>query len=150
MNPITYTQIIKEMVKKNFILLVRSRSSALVILLGPFFIIFLIGAAFNTTSLHNIRIGIYAEEQSNILDQITTSLIDNEFTVTETETEEECVNLVKSGGTHLCMSLPGSITEESLAREIIFHIDYSKVNLVFTILNVITGEVEEISNDLSV
>ncbi|MEK6868202.1 MAG: ABC transporter permease [Nanoarchaeota archaeon] len=48
------------------------------------------------------------------------------------------------------MSFPGSITKDSLSREIIFHVDYSKVNLVFTILNVITGEVEDISTDLSV
>ncbi len=150
MNPLTYIQIIKQMVIKNFLLLVRSRSSALVILLGPFLIIFLIGAAFNTTSLHNIRVGMYAAEQSDVFDQVKTSLIDNEFSVIGTDTEEECIDLVKSGGAHLCMSIPGSITEESLAREIIFHVDYSKVNLVFTILNVITGEVEEISTDLSV
>jgi ABC-type multidrug transport system permease subunit len=93
---------------------------------------------------------VYALDESDVLDQIKASLKDNDFTVLQTTTEEECINLVKSGGAHLCMSLPGGITEESLAREIIFHVDYSKVNLVFTILNVITGEVEELSTDLSV
>jgi ABC-type multidrug transport system permease subunit len=150
MNPITYAKIIVEMIKKNFLLLIRSRSSALVILLGPFLIIFLIGAAFNTTSLHNIRVGIYAQEQNEVLDEIEKSLQNNDFVVIEAKTEEECINLIKSGGAHLCMSFPGSISKESLSREIIFHVDYSKVNLVFTILNVITGEVESISNDLSV
>ncbi|MFA6888139.1 MAG: ABC transporter permease [Candidatus Woesearchaeota archaeon] len=139
-----------EMIKKNFRVLIRSRSSALVILLGPFFIIFLIGAAFNTTSLHNIRVGIYTAEENEVLDEILTSLSDNEFIVVRSETEEDCVNLVKSGGAHLCMSFPGSMSEDSVAREIIFHVDYSKVNLVFTILNVISGEVDQISNDLSV
>ena len=139
-----------EMIKKNFRVLIRSRSSALVILLGPFFIIFLIGAAFNTTSLHNVRVGIYAAQENEVLDQILKSLSDNDFVVLRAETEEECVNLVKSGGAHLCMSFPGSMSEDTVAREIIFHVDYSKVNLVFTILNVISGEVEQISNDLSV
>jgi len=138
------------MVKKNFKILVRSRSSALVILLGPFFIIFLIGAAFNTSSLHNIKVGVYAAQENEILDEIIESMKDNDFSVTKTTDEEECIDLVKSGAVHLCMSFPGSISKDSLSREIIFHVDYSKVNLVFTILNVITGEVEDISTDLSV
>lgn len=148
-NPITYTKIIYEMILKNFRILIRSRSSALVILLGPFFIIFLIGAAFNTTNLHGIRVGIYAEQSSEILDEVEQSLTDNDFTVIESTSEEDCIDLVKSGGAHLCISFPGDITEESLSREILFHVDYSKINLVFSILNVITGEVDEISSDLS-
>ncbi|MBI5002678.1 ABC transporter permease [Candidatus Woesearchaeota archaeon] len=150
MNPIAYLKIVLEMIKKNFRVLIRSRSSALVILLGPFFIIFLIGAAFNTSSLHGIRVGVYAAEENEVLDKILKSLEDNDFAVTRSSTEEECIDLVKSGGVHLCISFPGSLSEESIAREIIFHVDYSKVNLVFTILNVITGEVEDISTDLSV
>ncbi len=150
-NPTTYLKIIFEMIKKNFRILIRSKSSALVILLGPFFIIFLIGAAFNTTSLHGIRVAIYAEDTSNeVLDQIKTSLTDNDFTIKETTTEDECINLVKTGGAHICMSFPGSLTKDSFSRQIIFHVDYSKVNLVFTILNVITNEVKDISTDLSV
>lgn len=148
-NPITYAKIIYEMILKNFRILVRSRSSALVILLGPFFIIFLIGAAFNTTNLHGIRVGIYAEQSSEILDKVKKSLTDNDFSVLESTSEQDCIDLVKSGGSHLCISLPGDITEESLSREILFHVDYSKINLVFSILNVITGEVKEISSDLS-
>lgn len=149
LNPITYIKIIKEMVLKNFRILVRSRSSALVILLGPFFIIFLIGAAFNTTNLHGIRVGIYADEKNEVIEEIFKSLTDNDFTVTDTSSEEECINLVKSGGAHICISFPTSVTKESISREIIFNVDYSKINLVFTILNVITGEVEDISTDLS-
>ncbi len=150
MNPVAYLKIVLEMIKKNFLVLIRSRSSALVILLGPFFIIFLIGAAFNTSNLHGIRVGIYAAEENAVFDQILDSLQDNDFAVTQASTEEECINLVKSGGAHLCISFPGSLSEDALARQIIFHVDYSKVNLVFTILNVITGEVEDISTDLSV
>src|SRR3989344_1343098 len=134
MNPVAYLKIVLEMIKKNFRVLIRSRSSALVILLCPFFIIFLIGAAFNTSSLHGIRVGIYAAEENEVFDQILKSLEDNDFAVTKTSTEEECIDLVKSGGVNLCISFPGSLSEESIAREIIFHVDYSKVNLVFTIL----------------
>ncbi len=138
------------MIKKNFRILLRSHSSALVILLGPFFIIFLIGAAFNTSSLHGIRVGIYAEGENEVLDQIATSLKDNDFAVIKTATEQACIDLVKTGGAHICMSFPGSLSHESLSRQIVFHVDYSKVNLVFTILNVITSEVKDISTDLSI
>ncbi len=148
-NPVIYMKIIGAMVRKNFKTILRSRASALIILLGPFLIIFLIGLAFNTTGLHNIKIGIYVEQRNEIVDEIMQSLKDNDFVVKETETEEGCIDAVKRGSVHLCMSVGGNLSEESIDREITFHVDYSKVNLVFTILNVITHEVEDISTDLS-
>lgn len=148
-NPLAYIKIIGAMMQKNFRTILRSRSSALVILLGPFLIIFLIGLAFNTTGLHNIKIGMYIEESNEIVEEMKQSLEDNDFAVKATETEEACIDAVKSGSVHLCMSVGGNLSQESIDREITFHVDYSKVNLVFTILNVITHEVEDIATDLS-
>lgn len=148
-NPLAYIKIIGAMMQKNFRTILRSRSSALVILLGPFLIIFLIGLAFNTTGLHNIKIGMYIEESNEIVEEMKQSLENNDFAVKETETEEACIDAVKAGSVHLCMSVGGNLSQESIDREITFHVDYSKVNLVFTILNVITHEVEDISTDLS-
>ncbi len=149
-NLFTYIKIIFEMIKKNFLNILRSRSSALIILVGPFLIIFLIGLAFNTTGLHNIKIGIYAEEKSAILDEIVQSLENNDFSVRYTDTEEHCINLVKNGEVHLCISINNNLGNENIERKLVFHVDYSKVNLVFSILNVITHEVEDISQDLSI
>jgi ABC-type multidrug transport system permease subunit len=149
MNPITYSKIIFEMIKKNFRNILRSKSSALIILLGPFLIILLIGIAFNTTGLHNINIAIYAPQTSPVLDEIIESLEENDFNVRYGDSEQECIDFVKDGEAHLCISVEGELTQEDAERKLTFHVDYSKVNLVFSILNVITHEVEDIAEDLS-
>ena len=48
-----------EIVKKDFKILIRSKLSALIILLGPLIIVSLIGMAFNNSSVNNIKIGTY-------------------------------------------------------------------------------------------
>ncbi|PIN79056.1 hypothetical protein COV16_05150 [Candidatus Woesearchaeota archaeon CG10_big_fil_rev_8_21_14_0_10_34_8] len=147
---VTYSKIVYEMIKKNFRNILRSKSSALIILLGPFLIILLIGLAFNTTGLHNIKVSIYAEETNDVFEEIVTSLKDNEFTVIDSTTEEECIDFVKNGEAHICISFSGDLTSDEIERKLTFHVDYSKVNLVFSILNVITHEVDSIAEDLSV
>lgn len=158
------------LVQKNIKVLLRSKSSALVILLGPFFIIFLLGIAFNSTGLHSVRIAVYAEQYTPLADTLLGELTKNEFIILKSTSEEHCIALVREGGAHLCIKLPilsntdnsddvngagdtsGTGTTAALeqaSREILFHVDYSKVNLVFTILSVISHEVESISSDLS-
>ena len=70
-----------ELVLKNFKLLIRSKTSALIILVGPLFIIFLIGTAFNTTGLHNVRIGVFANTYTDLSEDLIEDLRDNEFIV---------------------------------------------------------------------
>lgn len=137
------------LILKNFKLLIRSRTSALIILLGPLLIIFLIGTAFNTTGLHSIRVATYAEDYNDISEGLLDDLRANDFSVDKTGSEEECIGTVENGGAHICIVLPADLSTEALDREITFHVDYSKINLVFTILNVITHEVEDISSELS-
>ena len=137
------------LILKNFRLLIRSRTSALIILLGPLLIIFLIGTAFNTTGLHNIRIATYADTYNEISEGLIDDLEKNDFFVSKYDTEDICIETVKQGGAHICIVLPSDLSSEELGREITFHVDYSKVNLVFTILNVITHEVDDLSSDLS-
>jgi ABC-type multidrug transport system permease subunit len=148
-NPITYAKIIYDMMKKNFKNILRSKSSALIILLGPFIIIMLIGLAFNTTGLHNINVGIYAEQTNDVVNEITQSLKDNDFTVKYADSIEACTQMVEGGEVHLCITVDGDLSADNIERKLTFHVDYSKVNLVFSILNVITHEVEDISQDLS-
>ena len=71
------------LILKNFRLLIRSRTSALIILLGPLLIIFLIGTAFNTTGLHNIRIATYADTYNEISEGLIDDLEKNDFFVSK-------------------------------------------------------------------
>ena len=138
-----------QMIIKNFRLLIRSKTSALIILLGPLFIIFLIGAAFNSTGLHNVKIAVYSTDYNDLTNSLLDDLRDNEFIVDKVNSEQDCSTRVESSAAHLCIVFPADMTDESMEREITFHVDYSRINLVFTILNVINKEVEDISSELS-
>ena len=59
-----------EIIKKDFKLLVRSKSSALVVLLGPLLIIFLVGLAFNTSSMYNLKVSVYSESYSDLTNSV--------------------------------------------------------------------------------
>ena len=81
---------------KNFRLLIRNKSSALVVIVGPLLLIFLVGMAFNTSSLYDLKLGVYTSSYS----ELTNSLLDelrNDFTIIELDDSEYCVEGVKSG-----------------------------------------------------
>ena len=65
------------LIKKNFKLLIRSKSSALVILVGPLLIMMLTGLAFNNTNIYNINIGIFSEGYTNLTDSFIEKLQSN-------------------------------------------------------------------------
>ena len=67
-----------EIIKKNFRLLIRSKSSALIVLLGPLLLILLISMAFNTSSLYDIKIGTYSGEYSELSNSIIEKLNQDE------------------------------------------------------------------------
>ena len=70
-----------EIIKKNLRLLIRSKSSALIVLLGPLLLILLISMAFNTTSLYDINIGTYSGSYSELSNSIIEKLNQDEFNV---------------------------------------------------------------------
>ena len=78
-----------QMIIKNFRLLIRSKTSALIILLGPLFIIFLIGAAFNSTGLHNVKIAVYSTDYNDLTNSLLDDLRDNEFIVDKVNSEQD-------------------------------------------------------------
>ena len=49
---------------KNFKLLLRSKSSALIIVIGPLLTIFLVGIAFDHMDKYSINVGIYLASES--------------------------------------------------------------------------------------
>ena len=68
-----------EIIKKNLRLLIRSKSSALIVLFGPLLLILLISMAFNTSSLYDIKIGTYSDSYSELSNSIINNLNKNEF-----------------------------------------------------------------------
>ena len=59
---------IPSIIKRNLIILSRSRLSTLIMILGPIFLILIIGAGLGDTGLRNIQADIYISNQSVFTD----------------------------------------------------------------------------------
>src|SRR3989344_9175640 len=137
-----------EIIKKNLKLLIRSKSSALIILLGPLALMLLIGLAFNTSSLFDIKIGTYSKGYSELSDSIIEKLQDEQFKVIKVESEEKCVSMIKAGDIHVCTIFPPDLSLKTNDK-IIFHVDKSRINFVYIILDRISSKIATKSTELS-
>lgn len=139
---------------KNFKLIIRSRTSILALILAPVIIIFLLGLAFNTTNVYNIRVTVYSSQYTGLADNLLDKLSQKEFSIIKTDSSKECVELIKAGKSNICLELPPDLSiEKGKTNNIIFHVDPSQTNLVWLILDIISTEIssktEEISLDLT-
>ncbi len=138
---------ILNIMSKNLKLLIRSKTSALVVILGPLLIIFLVGMAFNTSSLYDLKLGVYSPSYS----ELTNSLVDGlkqQFLVVELDKQDDCVNGVKSGEYNVCAVIPADL-QVTTKDNITFYVDYSRVNLVYNIISVISNKLTSKSTELS-
>lgn len=138
------------LVQKNLKLLVRARASALVVILGPLLIIFLAGLAFDNTSLYAVRIGTHSPAYNDLSNSFIEKLSEKQFKITRYPTEELCIQGIRRGETHTCIMFPPDFTiGKNGSNEIKFAVDYSQINLVWTILNVMTTSISARTTELS-
>src|SRR3989338_11622121 len=94
---------VRILINKNFKLLLRSRTSAAIILLGPFLLILLAGLAFNNNNVYNIKIGSYSEKYSPVSEGLLKNLSQNQFKTDKYSTKEECIESVRNGKSNICL-----------------------------------------------
>lgn len=143
-----------KIIQKNLKLLIRSKASALIVILGPLLLIFLAGIAFDTSNTYNIDLGVFSKDYSNVTNSLISKLSENEFVINKFNDEPDCIENIKQGRIDACIVFPQNMSfETGKKNEIIFHIDYSKMNLVYVILDIITSTVyateTEVSRDLT-
>ncbi|MBW2992573.1 ABC transporter permease [Candidatus Woesearchaeota archaeon] len=139
-----------KIISKNFKLLTRSKASSLIVIFGPLLLIFLVGVAFDTTNTYNINIGIYSEQFNNVTDSFIDKLNENNFKVHKYDNEGSCVEHIKSGRIHTCVVFPPNMEfKTGVTNEIIFHIDYSKINLVWMILDTMQAQISATKTEIS-
>ncbi len=125
-----------QLTKKNLKLLIRSKSSALIVFLAPLLIILILGLSYNTSDQYAINIGVYADSFTEDVNQFADTLKEEEFKIIKYEslTLEDCKNDVKYGLIHACIHVPDNFKIESNeAKKITFNVDPSKINLVWMI-----------------
>ncbi len=138
-------RIITAIVRKNIRRLTRSKVAALMIILGPLIIMILAGIAFDQAKLYGIKVGIYDPAPNNITTEITKSISDHDFKIIPYTTADGCVQSVRDGDTNLCIEFSKNNGRASLQ----FHVDYSKLNLVYTLINILSNGLQSQSSQIS-
>jgi ABC-2 type transport system permease protein len=139
-----------KLIKKNLLLLIRAKASALVVILGPLLVIFLAGLAFDNTNTYNVRVGVYSSHYNDLSESFVSILSQNQFKVVRELSETGCVDSLKQGAIHTCLVLSPDFTlGKDAANEMTFYIDQSKINLVWMILETISSKVAERAKELS-
>ncbi len=138
------------MVNKNFRLFARSRASSLVIFLGPLLIVLLVGVSFTNTQFL-LNVGVYSEKYTNLTDSVVSKLSTSQFKIIKLNSENSCITSVRTGSTQICAIFPKDFEiKEGRTNQVTFYVDFSKITLVYMVLDVISGRVGERAKEISV
>ncbi|MCX6708114.1 MAG: ABC transporter permease [Candidatus Woesearchaeota archaeon] len=132
-----------ELVRKNLKNFLRAKAGSLIVILGPLIVIFLAGLAFDNSNVYAVKIGTYRPEA----EPATTALLDqlrDQFKVAEYDTKDKCINAIKNTDINTCMLFDANFTiGVPNKNQITFYVDYSRINLVWTIMQKMTEQVGE-------
>jgi ABC-type multidrug transport system permease subunit len=135
---------------KNFKLLIRAKASAFTVLVGPLLIIVLIGFAFSGKATYELNLGYHTPMPNNMTADFVDSLKQSNYFVQEFPSEEDCVKKIEQGIIHTCIIFPENFQlNNSQSNEVRFLVDYSRMNLVYKVIESVSGRLDIESKELS-
>jgi len=136
---------------KNLKLLMRSKTSMLVIVLGPLMIMLLVGFAFSNNSVSKLNIGYYSNGSTNLTSSFVTALAENpSFALINYTSEKQCVDMIEQGKVHLCVIFPNDFRlDNNKTNELQFYVDQSRMNFVYSVIDTVSSKVDVTSTQLS-
>lgn len=99
------------------------------------------GMAFNSSNISDITISTYSNSYTNLTENILDDFKQN-YTIIKENSEEDCINQVKLTNSQICIFFPDDLTSTGSKKEVIFHIDYSRINLAYNLLHEIESKIE--------
>ncbi|MBI4142036.1 ABC transporter permease, partial [Candidatus Woesearchaeota archaeon] len=144
-----FIQGVSTIVNKNTKLLLRTKASTLLIILGPLLLIFFSGIAFDNTNPYSVKIGTYSAQHNTLTKSFIEKLHEKQFKTSNYDSEEECVDSIKEGEVHACIVFAPDFKLASNSNEITFYLDYSKLNLAWSITSIINEQIGSRSKELS-
>ncbi|HII14961.1 MAG TPA: ABC transporter permease [Nanoarchaeota archaeon] len=137
-------------IMKDYKLLIRSRTSALIFLIGPLLIMALVSIGFNTSSLYGVNIAAFSEGYSGLSDSLVSNLSGGEYLIQKIATQDECINSVKLGQYPVCIVFPKDMAMDNSARNVItLFIDESRINIANAITEKLSSKVSLQASQLS-
>jgi ABC-type multidrug transport system permease subunit len=136
---------------KNLKLLMRSRTSMFVVLFGPLIIMLLVGFAFNNPSSSVINIGYHAKEKTNLTNSFLDALKSNSnFRLAEFGDSTACTHNIEQSNIHICIIFPDNfVVDNNVTNEIVFYVDQSRTNFVYSIIDTVSSKISLQSSQLS-
>lgn len=135
-------------VRKDVKLLFRSKGTALLLVLGPLLVMFLVGLAFDNSNAYRINVGVYAPHPTNLTNTFVSKL-DHPFHVVKYSSLNSCVDDTKRGTINTCLAFPDDFSLKSENPEVTFYVDYSKLNLVWIVKDVVFSKLSEGSSEVT-
>jgi ABC-type multidrug transport system permease subunit len=132
---LTFFSSLISLIGKNLRMFFRSRVSAAAVILVPFMIIMLTGFAFNSSNLSNVNVAIYSGIYSNFTNDLISDFEGNGFTSNKYPSADACIESVKQSESQICIIFPEDLSPDISSEDIVFHADYSRVNLAGTLIN---------------
>lgn len=133
-------------IAKNFKIFFRSKVSAFIIFLGPLLLVSLIGMSFSNTQLPGLTVGTYAPNYNDFTNSIISKIEANKFQIKKFDSKDVCSVAVKRGDSAICLLFPENM--DATNNEVTFVVDYSKMNLVWMVVDIFSNKVSERSTEL--
>lgn len=131
-------------IKKNILILIHSRLSAAILIIGPLALVIILNTALGGAELKNIGAAIFIPQNDSQISKVIEGLEKKGFNLIETSKKEECKKKVLSSETNVCI-----ILEKEGERYILTtFLDPSKQNVIWRVYNLIEKTVEENSIEL--
>ncbi len=139
-------------IKKNFKLLLRSKITAIVVVIAPLLIILLAGVAFNNKdSESDLIVGIYLQKNTTLSASFMAQLENSSFEITHFSSEQECKDAIKQSNIQACMVFPEDFEiMQDRQAELFVYADYSRTNFVFYLVESISKSLNTKTSELSV
>lgn len=142
---------ISTITKKNFKLVLRSKASAIIMMLGPVLLMFVIGLALNNTATsERIDIGYISPEENNLTQEFISTIQMDQYSIEELQNMDECREKIGAGKLHICIVFPKNfeITNKRV-NEIDFIVDNSKVNLFRSVVDSMENKFNKKAQELT-
>ena len=110
---------VTRIIQKDLKILLRSKSSAIIVLLGPVLIMLFSGIAFNTSIGESVNLGVYSEGYNNLTESFISSLEGEEISVERFSNEDRCIDSIRKGIMHACIVFPAEFSVENEGTETI-------------------------------
>jgi ABC-type multidrug transport system permease subunit len=138
-----------KVIKKNIRLLLRSKVSTLVLILGPLLVMFLVGISFSSSSF-NLKMNVFSNDYSDLTQDFILKLENEGYAIQKAESNETCINQVKEQLSHACIIFPDNLQIDNKKTNIIdFYVDQSKVNIVYLIMSTLEESFGQVTTDIS-